>query len=215
MRPSASSVPGPRSSAATSATSPSHAATARRRSLDRFGRHRLPRQQCRHRRAGARRPARPHARELRPGDGRQPARHAVPHAGRPARGCWRSRRRGPRSIVTPLLGQRRAGLARARRLLHLQGRRWRWRPRRWRCGWRREGIAVFEVRPGIIRTDMTAAVAAQLRRPASPTAWSRAPLGRAGGYRRGRGCARAGGLRLRHRHASINVDGGLLASPRL
>ena len=31
----------------------------------------------------------------------------------------------------------------------------------WRCGWPSTGIAVFEVRPGIIRSDMTAGVSAK------------------------------------------------------
>ena len=76
-----------------------------------------------------------------------------------------------------------------------------------------EGIAVFEVRPGIIRTDMTAAVAGRYDRR-SPTAWCR----------RGRwgeaadvGLDRRGARRRAVRFATgsvIAADGGL-SIPRL
>ena len=69
---------------ATSPTSASHR-RHRRRASSPASAGSTARQQCRHRRAGARRRARPHAREFRHRDGRQPARHAVLHPGLPAR----------------------------------------------------------------------------------------------------------------------------------
>ena len=83
---------------------------------------RLPRQQCRH---GCRRARR--LLDLLPENfdrviGRQPARHVLPDPGRGALDAGASRAR-PAALDRPRhLGQRRAGLARAARLLHLQGR---------------------------------------------------------------------------------------------
>ena len=74
-----------------------------------------------------------------------------------ARPCWPRRRRSALDHHHHL-GQRRDGLARARRLLHLQGRA-RHVGEEPGAAARADGIGVFEVRPGIIRTDMTAASA--------------------------------------------------------
>ncbi len=76
-----------------------------------------------------------------------------------------------------------------------------------------ERIGVFEVRPGIIRTDMTAAVAARYDALHRGRPRARAPLGRSGG----RGAGRSSRWRVRSlafaTGSIINVDGAL-AVPR-
>ncbi len=78
----------------------------------------------------------------------------------------------------------------------------------WAARLAEQGIPVFEVRPGIIRTDMIAKVEACLRRKDRWRPASAAPYGRAARYRR---------LHPRHRCTacwiippgrSLNVDGG-------
>ena len=54
------------------------------------------------------------------------------------------------------------------------------------------GIGVFEIRPGIIRTDMTAVVKEKYDRLIAEGDHADQALGRAAGYRRRRGCARVG-----------------------
>ncbi len=123
-------------------------------------------------------------------DGRQPARHAVLHAGLPARDAGargdtghaahasspspRCRPRWPRPSA-PTTASPRPGSP--------------WRCKALALRLAPEGIAVFEVRPGIIRTPMTAAVAPQIRRPHRRRPRARRPLGRAGGRRGRRGRA--------------------------
>ena len=62
-----------------------------------------------------------------------------------------------------------------------------------------EGIAVFDVRPGIIRTDMTAGVAGDLRPPDRRGPGAGAAVGRTRGCGRRGGGARARRVPLRHR----------------
>ena len=83
---------------------------------------RLPREQCRHGRRRARRRARPAAREFRPRDECQPARNHLPDAGRRPLDAGPSGTRAATLDRPRDLGQRSTRLARAPRLLHLQGR---------------------------------------------------------------------------------------------
>ena len=71
-----------------------------------------------------------------------------------------------------------------------------------------EGIAVFDVRPGIIRTDMTAGVARNLRRLIAEGLVPGAALGRARGCGQRRGGARRGDFAFAT-GSVIDVDGGL------
>ena len=150
---------GPRSSVRDLADLAGHAATLAA-VVDRFGRHRLPGQQCRHRAPSSA----AIVLDLLPENfdrviGRQPARHDLLHPGRGPLDAGASRRR-PAALDRPrLLGQRRAGLARAARLLHLQGRARHVEQGLWRCAWRPRASPCSTSGPGIIRTDMTAGVA--------------------------------------------------------
>ena len=107
------------------------------------------------------------------------------------------------------LGQRRDRLARAGRLLRLEGGALDVGPRPLRCGSRADGIGVFEVRPGIIRTDMTAGVAARYD---ERIAGGLVPARRwgEGGHRRGGGRrGLASGLSRFATGSVIACDGGL------
>ena len=127
--------------------------------------HRLPRQQCRHRRRSVRGDFLDlDAGEFRHDHRHQPARHRVLHAGRAARHAAPAPTAQPRSIDQHHLGLGRDDLAGAAGLLHVQGRPCRLHARRWRCGSPETGIAVFEIRPGIIRSDMTAKRRGEIRR---------------------------------------------------
>ena len=118
--------------------------------------HRLPRQQCRHGLAGARRSARPHAGEFRqralqstcaaPSFSPRPSpAPCSPHRQNTAARSSPSPRSAPNSprLSVPTTASPRPGLSMWVKNLAL-----RLAP---------DGIGVFEVRPGIIRTDMTAA----------------------------------------------------------
>ena len=76
---------------------------------------------------------------------------------RPSPGaCWPAGGpAGTARIVFDHLGQRRGRLDQPRRVLRLEGRRRRWRPSSSPSAWRPHGIGVYEVRPGLIRTEMT------------------------------------------------------------
>ena len=140
---------------------------------DAFGASERARQQRRARAARARRSARRHRGELRGSAAHQPAGPVLPDPARRAdcsRAAARGARRAGRDRVRHVgLGGRwcrriAASTASARRA-------WRWRPSCSRCGSPPHGIPVFEVRPGIIATDMTAGVQETSTTGASPTAW--------------------------------------------
>ena len=126
--------------------------------------HRLPGQQCRHRRRGARRPARPGARRISTACSRVNLRGTVFLTQAVARAMLATptdqspRRSSPSPRSAPRWPRPSAPTTASPRPGFRCGRR------TWRCGWPPENIGVFEVRPGIIRTDMTAGVSAEIRR---------------------------------------------------